>query len=70
MVLTHIVDLKSCPRCGGFFNASHDAYGDFMECLQCGYVVDVIRSRDRTRPGPPQVVYSVPDPRASRSRPS
>ena len=58
---TYMVDLRDCPRCRGFVHANRDSYGEYRECLQCGYMVDVIRSRDRTRPGPPQVTYIAPD---------
>ena len=60
-VPTHMVDLRDCPRCHGFVHANQDTYGEYRECLQCGYMVDVIRSRDRTQPGPPRVTYSAPD---------
>lgn len=36
-----IVFLKSCPRCKGDVHASQDMYGDYQECLQCGFMADV-----------------------------
>ena len=65
-MLTHMVESSVCPRCGGFVHTNEDAYGEYMECLQCGYMVDVIRSRDRTQSSP-QVTYVAPDPNAARS---
>lgn len=35
--------LKSCPRCRGDLHFSSDMYGDFVECLQCGYMKDLQR---------------------------
>ena len=31
---------ESCPRCRGYMNANRDQYGNYKECLQCGYMVD------------------------------
>ena len=33
--------LKSCPRCKGDIIANRDMYGEYRECLQCGYMVDI-----------------------------
>lgn len=35
--------LKQCPRCKGDLSASRDQYGDYLHCLQCGYMADVRR---------------------------
>ena len=67
VTMAHMVDSRVCPRCQGFVHANQDAYGEYRECLQCGYMVDVVRSRDRTQPGPPRVTYSAPDLDATRS---
>ena len=32
--------MSSCPRCRGFLYANRDRYGNYDECLQCGYMVD------------------------------
>ena len=45
--------VSSCPRCRGFLYANRDQYGNYNECLQCGYMLDFaklgnIRAR---RPG-------------------
>lgn len=34
------VAFKSCPRCQGDVSSKRDMYGEYTECLQCGYVVD------------------------------
>ncbi len=33
--------LKACPRCKGDMHANRDMYGEYKECLQCGYMVDI-----------------------------
>ena len=32
---------KCCPRCKGDIYVNKDAYGLFMECLQCGFAKDL-----------------------------
>ena len=33
---------SSCPRCStGDLMKTEDAFGEYLECLQCGYVRDV-----------------------------
>ena len=41
-----MVFYKSCPKCRGDMDQRQDLYGDFRECLQCGYTEEVGR-----RPG-------------------
>ena len=36
--------LKQCPRCNGDLSASRDHYGDYIHCLQCGYMSDIERN--------------------------
>lgn len=36
-----MVDFRACPRCGGDLHANQDIYGEYKECLQCGYMADV-----------------------------
>jgi hypothetical protein len=36
-----VVQFKSCPRCQGDMNINKDMYGEYEECLQCGFFVDV-----------------------------
>lgn len=35
------LNLKACPRCGGDLYAASDMYGDYAECIQCGYMKDL-----------------------------
>ena len=35
---------KACPRCKGDMRRDRDVYGEFMQCLQCGNMVDVMKS--------------------------
>lgn len=37
----HIVLPKVCPRCHGYMHTNRDMYGEYRECLRCGYMVDV-----------------------------
>ena len=34
---------KSCPRCRGDLQENQDIYGEYKECLQCGYMLDIPR---------------------------
>ena len=36
-----IVFLGECVRCSGDLCRSRDFYGEYIQCLQCGYVIDV-----------------------------
>lgn len=36
-----MLKLKSCPRCHGDMVHNTDEYGDYEECLQCGFVRDL-----------------------------
>ena len=33
--------LKACPRCRGDLKTEKDIYGEYRECLQCGYMEDI-----------------------------
>ncbi len=35
-----MLNLKSCPRCGGDVNVERDWYGEYESCLQCGWSRD------------------------------
>ena len=35
-----MIYFKSCPRCEGDVNVRTDWYGEYMECLQCGWSKD------------------------------
>lgn len=32
---------KACQRCGGDLRSSSDLYGDYMQCVQCGHLIDL-----------------------------
>ena len=32
---------KQCRRCNGDISTSSDQYGDYIHCLQCGYMADI-----------------------------
>ena len=36
-----MVYLKSCPKCLGDLTVREDAYGSFINCLQCGLMRDI-----------------------------
>ncbi len=36
-----MIYFKACPRCQGDIHITGDWYGEFAECLQCGYEADV-----------------------------
>jgi Zn ribbon nucleic-acid-binding protein len=36
-----MLELRRCPRCRGDVRTNRDVYGEYRECLQCGYMVDV-----------------------------
>ncbi|MCH8801230.1 MAG: hypothetical protein IH963_10005 [Chloroflexi bacterium] len=33
--------LKECPKCHGDLVAGGDRYGEYLSCIQCGYMRDV-----------------------------
>jgi DNA-directed RNA polymerase subunit M/transcription elongation factor TFIIS len=33
---------KGCPKCGGDLCLREDQYGKFLNCLQCGYLKDLL----------------------------
>lgn len=40
-----MVGFKACTRCGGDVHLKSDMYGEYKECLQCGFVVDIPNPR-------------------------
>jgi hypothetical protein len=36
-----MLELKSCPRCLGDMLGNSDMYGEYKQCLQCGFLKDV-----------------------------
>ena len=44
--------LKGCPRCRGDLKTDKDFYGEYRECLQCGYMEDIDRANRNQEPTP------------------
>ena len=40
--------LKGCPRCRGDLHINRDMYGDYKQCVQCGYMEDMESRTNRT----------------------
>ncbi len=36
-----MVQYRACPRCQGDLKQNRDMYGEYKECLQCGYTRDI-----------------------------
>ena len=36
---------KACPRCKGDLYTNRDVYGEYKECLQCGYMEEIARDK-------------------------
>lgn len=36
-----MMELKACPRCHGDMRVSHDVYGDYKQCFQCGNTIEL-----------------------------
>ena len=36
-----MLQIKACPRCAGDLHTNRDLYGNYVECLQCGYMKDL-----------------------------
>jgi ribosomal protein S27AE len=36
-----LIKFKSCPRCNGALFVDWDQHGQYVECLQCGYLRDL-----------------------------
>ena len=48
-----MVQFKGCPRCQGDMHTNRDIYGEYRECLQCGHMVNLVktgRAREITVP--------------------
>ena len=52
-----MIYFKACERCGGDIRESGDMYGPYVQCIQCGHMVDlpdprlVAAGRDAPRKG-------------------
>ena len=56
-----MVGFKKCTRCHGDVQTVPDLYGDYVSCLQCGHVVELVvvkshqgLSKVKRRPGKPR----------------
>lgn len=38
-----MIMFKACPRCRGDMHQDRDMYGEYRECLMCGFMVDIPR---------------------------
>ena len=36
-----MIMFKACPRCQGDMHENKDMYGEYRECLMCGYMADL-----------------------------
>lgn len=36
-----MVMFKACPRCRGDMHTNKDMYGEYHECLMCGFMADI-----------------------------
>ncbi len=36
-----MIMFKACPRCSGDMHENRDMYGEYRECLMCGYMADL-----------------------------
>lgn len=62
-----MLDLRDCPRCHGDVRTNRDVYGEYRECLQCGYMVDIeVRQRPELTP-PETPIPSHSGPHAARN---
>ena len=53
-----MIYFKDCPRCKGDMYLAEDIFGKYLNCLQCGYLRDVmeIKSPDYTGDNKPVIV--------------
>jgi len=53
-----MIKFKGCPKCGGDLQLGDDRYGMFLNCLQCGYLKDLVaealalKAREQPQPVP------------------
>ena len=38
---------KACPRCKGDVHRDRDVFGEYLKCLQCGHMVDLVKVHGR-----------------------
>jgi len=44
MEVNEMLYFKACPRCQGDMHINRDMYGEYKECLQCGYMLDMAKA--------------------------
>ncbi len=37
-----VIKLKGCPKCQGDLYLNRDSYGKYLNCLQCGFMKDLV----------------------------
>ena len=37
-----MIVFKGCPKCAGDLCLKEDMFGRYLDCLQCGYMLDLI----------------------------
>ena len=40
-----MIKLKGCPKCQGDLYLSEDMFGKYFNCMQCGYLKDIVEPR-------------------------
>ena len=45
-----MVYFRECPRCHGDMDVRDDIYGQYKECLQCGYMQDLAQQHPEKFP--------------------
>ena len=45
-----MIRFKHCPRCRGDLYLAEDMFGKYLNCLQCGYLKDVIEPVEQPNP--------------------
>ena len=55
-----MINLKSCTKCRGDMYLEKDSYGSFWQCLQCGFLKDLVE--------PPVRMPEVASPRGGKKR--
>ncbi len=46
-----MIKLKACPKCHGDLYLESDQYGRYMNCLQCGYLRELLGQLPEKLPG-------------------
>ena len=43
-----MIEFKNCPRCTqGDLILDQDAYGSYMQCIQCAHIVEIVSTPDK-----------------------